>query len=324
MVSHRQLDLSKSIQQRTGKTFHLATRFLPERVRHPTYVLYAFFRLADEVVDDPDDGLTPEEQRERLERFRAAALGRTEPEEPVLRAFSEVRERHGIPDAEVELFVDAMATDVSTDRYADYDELRAYMRGSAAAVGVMMVEIMGVDEETAEAASPHAVALGEAFQLTNFLRDIGEDAAELGRVYVPETTLERHGVTPEQVLDRRFDDGVAAAVRDEMRRAEALYREGVAGIRLLPADCQFPILLAAVLYADHHRLIRERGYDTLSATPSLSTRRKLSIAVRTRLQWARSKDPEGVFARVAAVPGADPARAGTDPELERPQSQPSS
>jgi phytoene synthase len=324
MVSHRQLSLSKSIQQRTGKTFHLATRFLPERVRHPTYVLYAFFRLADEVVDDADGGLTPEEQRERLERFRAAALGHVDADEPVLRAFSEVRERHGIPDAEVELFVDAMAADVSKDRYADYDELRAYMRGSAAAVGTMMVEIMGVADETAEAAHPHAVALGEAFQLTNFLRDVGEDAAELDRVYLPETTLERHGVTPEQVLARRFDGDVAAAVRDETARAETLYREGVAGIRLLPADCRFPVLLAAVLYADHHRLIRERGYDTLSATPSLSTRRKLSLAARTRLHWVRSKDPERVFARVAAVPAADPSRPGTGRERERPRSQPSS
>ncbi|MFC6726409.1 squalene/phytoene synthase family protein, partial [Halobium palmae] len=78
MVSHRQLRRSKSIQQRTGKTFHLATRFLPKRVRHPTYVLYAFFRLADEVVDDPDGDLTPAQQRARLRAFRERALGRTE------------------------------------------------------------------------------------------------------------------------------------------------------------------------------------------------------------------------------------------------------
>ncbi|MFC4357674.1 phytoene/squalene synthase family protein [Halobium salinum] len=360
MVSHRQLELSKSIQQRTGKTFHLATRFLPERVRHPTYVLYAFFRLADEVVDDPDGGLTPEQQRRRLDEFRAAALGRRETDDSgvgdtapqtddsgvgntapptddsgvgdaapqtddaVLRGFSEVREEYGIPDREVETFVDAMATDVSKDTYADYDELKAYMRGSAAAVGTMMTEIMGLDGEAAERAYPSAIALGEAFQLTNFLRDVGEDVVERDRVYLPRTTLSKHGVSVEQILDRRFDDGVAAAMRDEMARAESLYHEGVAGIRHLPADCRFPVLLAAVLYADHHRLIRERGYDTLTATPSLSTRRKLSLAARTRLHWARSKDPERVFARVVDTDDVDHTRTGRGSETERSRSHLSS
>lgn len=86
MVTDRQLRRSKTIQQRTGSTFHFATRLLPERVRHPTYVLYAFFRVADEVVDGADD-LPPAEQRERLERLRAEALGRRETDDPVLAAF---------------------------------------------------------------------------------------------------------------------------------------------------------------------------------------------------------------------------------------------
>ncbi|MFB6172994.1 MAG: phytoene/squalene synthase family protein [Haloarculaceae archaeon] len=290
---------SKAIHRRTGKTFYYATRVLPERVREATYVLYAFFRVADEIVDDPD-GAPPAEQRRRLRALREAALGREPTDDPVLRAFSALRERYAIPDEEVETFVDAMLSDVETDRYETYEDLVAYMRGSAAAVGVMMTCVMEPDDPAA--ALPHARALGEAFQLTNFVRDVGEDVAERGRVYLPETTLEACGVDRAQLERREMGPGVAAAVERELRRAETLYREGVAGIEHLPADCQFPVLLAAVLYADHHRLIREQGFDTLTATPQLSTLRKVSLVARTRWHWTWNKDPEAVFARVSAVP----------------------
>jgi len=302
MVNESQIERSKRIQQRTGKTFHLATRLLPERIRHPTYVLYAFFRKADEVVDtaDPDPAAV---QRERLERFRDAALGRSETDDPVLAAFAEVRERHGIHAADVDAFVDAMLADIDTDRYETYADLEAYMDGSASAVGRMMTTLM--DPDDSDGARPYATALGEAFQLSNFIRDVREDIVERDRVYLPEETLDRHGVTQAQL--RRFEvtDGFRAAIREELARAEALYREGVAGIELLPRDCQFAVLLAAVLYADHHRLVRRRDCDVLSATPSLSLPRKLSLLARTRWHWFWSKDPEAVFRAVSVVPDPD-------------------
>src|SRR6056297_1103239 len=122
MVEHTQISTSKAIQRRTGKTFHLATRLLPERIRHATYVLYAFFRIADDVVDDPDPP-PAERQLAELERIREAALGDREPTDPVLQAFVTVRDRYDIPDREIDEFVDAMARDVSTDRYETHDEL---------------------------------------------------------------------------------------------------------------------------------------------------------------------------------------------------------
>jgi phytoene synthase len=298
MVDQRQVTRSKEIQQRTGRTFYLATRFLPRRVRHSTYVLYAFFRLADEVVD-AEETPAPAEQRARLERLRAEALGERPPTDPVLAAFAELREEHGIRREDVEVFVDAMLEDVETDRYETYEELEAYMDGSAAAVGRMMTAVMGPADP--EAALPHATALGEAFQLTNFLRDVREDVVDRDRVYLPIETLEAHGVTESQVRDLELSDGFRAAMRDETARAERLYEEGVAGIDLLPADCRFPVLLAAVLYADHHRLIRNRDYDVLSATPQLSTPRKLWLVARTAQVWRRVRDPEAVFAAVSCV-----------------------
>jgi phytoene synthase len=299
MVDSTQLAESKSIHRETGKTFYYATRLLPERVRHPTYVLYAFFRVADEVVDDPD-GSSPAEQHEQLIDIRDAALGREPTDDPVLAAFSEVRDRYGIPDEEIVQFIDAMRTDIEKSRYETYDELEAYMRGSAAAVGVMMTIIMDADD--ADSAIPKARRLGEAFQLTNFLRDVGEDIADRDRIYLPEATLEACGAAPADIERHRFTPEIGAAVEREMKRAEGLYREGVSGIKYLPVDCQLPVLTAAILYADHHRLIRQRGYDTITETPSIGTVRKLVLVAKTRWYWAWNKDPEAVFAKVSEIP----------------------
>jgi phytoene synthase len=309
MVDSSQLAESKSIHRRTGRTFYYATRLLPERVRRATYVLYAFFRVADEVVDNAD-GMSSEEQRRRLEEIRDAALGRVGTDDPVLAAFAEIREEYDIPEAEVEVFVDAMLTDITKSRYESYEELEAYMRGSASAVGVMMTYVMLPGNP--EPAIDRARALGEAFQLTNFLRDVREDVLDRGRIYVPLETLRSHGATGRQVEELRYDESFAAAIREELARAESLYREGVAGIEYLPEGCQLPVLTAAVLYADHHRLIRERDCDVLAETPSLSRRRKLSLVARTWLHWRWQKDPEAVFAKVSAVPSAAATRHGPD------------
>lgn len=293
------------IQRRTGKTFHVATRLLPERIRHPTYVLYGFFRVADEVVDAAETA-PPDEQRAELDRLRRAALAERDTDDPVLEAFAAVCDEHEIPDEDVHAFVDAMASDIETDRYETYDQLESYMDGSAAAVGRMMTAIMELDEEAEVKALPHATKLGEAFQMTNFIRDVREDVAERDRVYLPLETLRRHGVSEDQILNLEFDDDVAAAIREELVRTERLYEEGVAGIKYLPEDCQLAVLLAAVLYADHHRLIRDLGYDTVSTTPELSFVRKISLLVRTRWKWQWNRDPEAVFYEMCG--GFDAAR----------------
>ena len=302
MVDSTQLAESKSIHRQTGKTFYYATRLLPERVRHPTYVLYAFFRVADEVVDNPN-GRSATEQHERLIEIKEAALGDAPTDDPVLEAFCEIRERYGIPDEEIEVFIDAMRTDIEKSRYDTYDELESYMRGSAAAVGVMMTIVMETGD--ADAALPKARRLGEAFQLTNFRRDVGEDIADRNRIYLPRSTLDACGADPADIERREFTDETGAAIERELKRAEKLYREGVSGIKYLPSDCQLPVLTAAVLYADHHRLIRSHDNDTVTQTPSLGTVRKLVLVAKTRLYWAWNDDPEAVFAKVSDVPMVD-------------------
>jgi len=302
MASSDDVSTSKAIQRRTGKTFHVATRLLPERVREATYVLYAFFRVADEVVDDPE-GKPPDAQRAELSRIREAALGERETNDPVLSAFRSVKKRYGIADREVEAFMDAMEMDVTVDRYDTYADLEEYLRGSSVAVAYMMLDVM--DPERKERARPHAKALGEAFQLTNFLRDVREDIEDYGRIYVPQSTLAEHGVTEDQIESFQYDDSFAAAIRAELERTERLYRKGVEGIRYLPPDCRFGVLLSAVLYAEHHRDIRAHDYDVLSARRTLTHRRRLWLATKTWLHYRHTSDPVATFEAVSAVPPAD-------------------
>ena len=308
-MDESQLTEGKAIHKQTGQTFYYATRLLPERVREQTYVLYGFFRIADEVVDG-DNGLRHDQQRRRLEEIRDAALGRAEAREPVVDAFAELRERNDIPEREVTEFIDAMQADIDTDRYETREDLAGYTRGSAAAVGHMMTAIMEPDDP--EAAHPHAGTLGEAFQLTNFIRDVREDIRELDRVYLPLETLEAHGSSVEEIRNCDPTPEFRAAVRAELLRTENKYREGVAGIEYLPEDCQFAVLLAAVLYAEHHRLVRDRNFDVLTARPSLSRRRKLWTVAKTWWHWRRLKDPVSVFRRVSAVPAGDGETPGAD------------
>jgi phytoene synthase len=308
-VKESQLDRGKAIHKETGQTFYYATRLLPERIRTPTYVLYGFFRIADEVVDG-NQGLSDAEKRKRLDAIRQAALGNTEADDPVVEAFAELRAEHDIPNEEIDVFVDAMCADIDTDHYETYEDLEGYMRGSAAAVGHMMTALM--DPEDREAAIPHAGKLGEAFQLTNFIRDVREDIRELDRVYLPMETLDAYGVGVDQLREERCTDAFRQAVQTELRRAEQLYRQGVAGIEYLPKDCQFAVLLAATLYAEHHRLIRKQEFDVLSTRPSLSTTRKLWVVSKTYWNWRRFEDPITVFRRVSPVPEAD----GTTPDVD--------
>jgi phytoene synthase len=313
MPTRSQLKESKRIHRSTGRTFYVATRLFPRRIREATYVLYAFFRVADDVVDTTA-AVEPAAQRERLEEIRDAVLGRRPTDEPVLLATRDLLAEYDIPDAEVETFVDAMIADVDHEPYRTRAALGEYMRGSAVAVANMMLAVM--EPADPDRARPHAKALAEAFQLTNFLRDVREDIRDYDRVYLPGETRRAFEVTIDKLRNGEADDGFRRAMQVELARTEDRYRNGVAGIRHLPADMQFPVLVAAVLYADYHRQIVAQDYDVLAERPSLSTWRKLSLVARTRLYWALSGDPVAVFERVAEIDSIDHPDVGALPPVE--------
>lgn len=303
MISGDQLSHSKAIQQQTGPTFHIATRLLPQRIRHATYVLYAFFRVADDVVDDPDPAPAAV-QRSELDRIRFAALGDRPTDDPVLAAFADVRETHDIADREVNVFIDAMLQDVAEETqeqvvFEDNADRTAYLRGSAVAVAYMMLTVM--DPEDAATARPHARALGEAFQLTNFLRDVREDIVEYNRIYLPQETINRTGLDIANIVAHNDTPASRTAIQADLSYAEGRYRKGVAGIQHLPKRCQFPVLMAAIFYAEYHRLIREVNYRVLQNPPSLSRARYARLFAQASWHWLRTKDPSTVFYRVSPI-----------------------
>lgn len=292
MVSGEQINKSKSIQQQTGKTFYFATLLLPRRVRYATHILYAFFRIADEVVDTSENK-NSRTKIKQLDEIQEAVLGKSLTEDPSLKAFEELRRRYDIPTAEIVAFLEAMRMDISKNRYTTFEEVEEYMRGSAVTVANMMVSIMKVEET--EEITRSAAALGKAFQLTNFLRDVREDIIEYDRSYMPKETLEKYGVEYKNIEDLEFSESFAEVMREEITRAEEFYREGVEGIKYLPKDCQFAVLLASILYADHHRLIVNQEYDVLTRRSTLSMPDKVACLIKGWWHLRVTKDPTTTF-----------------------------
>jgi phytoene synthase len=250
----------RAIQRETGKTFHLATRLFPEEIRDATYVLYGFVRIADEIVDGEAER-SPAEQAAAIEELREIVLEDAPADEPVLEAFQTVRDAYGIRQEDLEAFLDAMAADVDGEgtRYATPEAVDDYIHGSAAAVGLMMTAVMGVDEP---AARPHAASLGAAFQLTNFLRDVREDVVAVGVVDEDADGLHAEP-RPCQLCEPEVPAVVAGGdddrrVRMEVGRRQRVDRAGVAtngrhAVSLVSIVDEADRVARVVESAGHHR-----------------------------------------------------------------------
>ncbi|HEV8223958.1 MAG TPA: phytoene/squalene synthase family protein, partial [Rubrobacteraceae bacterium] len=176
-------ELCRRAQRAYSRTYYFSTRLFPPEVRPHVHALYAFMRYADEIVDNPGE-TSLEEQLAALEAFEqetlAAVAGEAVPN-PVLRAYANTVRVRGIAPEDIAAFMKSMKMDTHIFRYRTYEDLAVYTYGSAAVVGLMMCRVVGVVDRRADL---HAETLGVAMQLTNFLRDIGEDWRR-GRVYVP-------------------------------------------------------------------------------------------------------------------------------------------
>lgn len=286
----------KKIHKTTGKTFYFATKLFPKDIRKETYVLYAFFRKSDDVVDtlNPSDN-----QSEKLESFKNQALGIEEPESSVVEEFSKIREYKNISDENIESFIDSMKMDININDYETYEELETYMDGSAASVGRMMTEIIQPDE--IKKALDHATSLGIAFQMTNFIRDVGEDIDLYNRIYLPKITREKYNVTVQDIRNKNLNENFKKLLEEEMQRTEDIYKYGVKGIKYLPEDTQFPIFLSAVFYSDYHRMIRKENYDVLNYKHDISRLRKANLMFRSYWAWKRAESPIRAFKKVSTV-----------------------
>jgi phytoene synthase len=184
----------RRVHREHGRSYYLATRLLPAAKRPHVHALYAFTRWADEIVDAAE--VTEREQRlEEWGTAFAAALGGGEVTDPLLPAVCHTVRTYDLDLNDVDLFLRSMATDLKVTNYATYDDLLGYMKGSAAAIGTMMLPILGVVPGADRCIAREAAQqLGFAFQLTNFIRDVREDL-DRGRIYLPEEDLDRFGVS---------------------------------------------------------------------------------------------------------------------------------
>lgn len=269
--------LCRAINRRHGTTYFFATRGFPGHIRRRTHAVYAFVRTPDDWVDLAG---SRSEAGRRLREYRSELLRGVEgicPKSPVLRAFCDVVGECSIGIKEPLLFLDAMERDLTVDRYRTYADLRVYMRGSACAVGLMMLAVMEAD--TSERVVSCAKAMGEAMQMTNFLRDVGEDAAR-GRIYLPLEDLASFGVTEEEVFSGRKTDRFVDLMRFEIERTRTLYALAEGGIEALPPNARFPVGLASALYARILKRIESADYDVFNHRARTSLVEKLVVGAK--------------------------------------------
>ncbi|MYV98772.1 phytoene/squalene synthase family protein, partial [Streptomyces sp. SID3343] len=275
----------RRLNARHGRTYFLATRLLPRERRPAVHALYGFARWADDIVDGPAGpagaaGRARALARLNTELHRGTASAETR--SPVVRALVDTARRYGIDQRLFTDFLTSIEMDLHVTDYPTYRDLRVYMHGSAAVIGLQMLPILGTVVPVEEAA-PHAAALGEAFQLTNFLRDVGEDL-DRDRVYLPGELLAAHGVDRELLRwsrDRgRSPERVRAAFRDMEALTRRVYREAVAGIAMLDPLTRPCVHTAYVLYSRILDEIAAREYPVLHHRATVSRRRRALVATR--------------------------------------------
>lgn len=269
----------RALHRHHGKSYFYATRFLPQTKRDATHALYAFFRVPDEIVDNPEptDLATVLQQLNAFrEEWRRALAGKSS-ENPVIRATAATFEAYAIPPQYAEDFLATMIQDVTVSRYATYTDLERYMYGSAAVVGLMMSHVVGFRDVCA---LPYAEKLGYAMQLTNFLRDVGEDYQQRGRVYLPQDEMQRFGVTDANIAAGLVTDEFRALMEFQIARARALYAEAEPGITLLHRDGQVAVSVASRLYAAILRKIERQHYDVFSKRARTSLPEKMWLSAR--------------------------------------------
>jgi 15-cis-phytoene synthase len=284
-------ELCRKVQKAHSRTYYFSTRLFPAEVRPRVHALYAFMRYADEIVDTPHD-LPLDAQLAVLEEFEAETLAAVSGEEvpnPILRAYADTVRRCGIDPETITAFMKSMKMDTRVFRYPTYPDLETYTYGSAAVVGLMMCRVVGVADERADR---HAEALGVAMQLSNFLRDVGEDWRR-GRVYLPMEDLARFGYAERDLASGVVDERFIALMRFEIDRARGLYRVADEGMKYIPRGRRFPVVVARELYAAILDRIEAQGYDVFSRRAQVSRPAKLLFAAR-----CAARDPGEICARV--------------------------
>ena len=284
-----------------GKTYYLATLLLPPAKRPYVHALYGFARYADEIVDDLSSRLSDQEKSDWLgswgdEFFASLRRGRSD--DPVCRAVVDTVLRWEIPIEHFEAFLHSMRMDLTVTEYATFDDLYEYVYGSAAVIGLQMVPVL---EPSQPEAYERAKDLGVAFQLANFVRDVGEDL-ERGRVYLPLDELAAFGVTRADLEKRVVTPDVRAAFAAQIARVRRLEEQSREGIAMLHPSSQPCIEAARVLYCGIVDAVEAIDYEVFDGRATVPMSRRLAVAgpawargVRARRTYGEGH-PHGVHA----------------------------
>jgi len=262
----------EAITAEHSRSFYLATSLLPKEKRRAMRVLYAFCRTADNLVDgDADKPLAG------LSELRAGISGQgAVAGDAVLTAWPETQARYQIPLCYAEQLLDGVARDLVQRRYRTFEDLSVYCYGVASTVGLMSMHITGFSDQQA---IPYAIKLGVALQLTNILRDVGEDWNS-GRLYLPLDELAAFGLDEQDLAAARVDDRWRDFMRFQIDRARRLYAEAMPGIALLHPDGRFAVAAAALLYQGILDDIESHDFNVFNRRAYVGRGRKLALLLR--------------------------------------------
>lgn len=271
----------RRITRKHSKTFYMATRFLPNHKQRGIFAIYSLCRYVDDLVDETEDLINKQELHPRdikgqldswKQKLQDTYAGRSS-DHPVLIAFSDVLRRYHIPIEMPFELIEGVGMDLYKSRYESFDEVYDYSFKVASIVGLMTSQIFGYQSNEALG---YAVDLGIAMQLTNILRDVGEDL-ERDRIYLPQDELRKYGVTEKDLFNHRLTDSVKELLVYQISRARRYYNRSDKGVAMLAKDSQLPVYLARHNYSRILDKIEENNYNVFDLRAYLNTTEKLSI-----------------------------------------------
>ena len=274
-----------------GKTYYLATLLLPKNKRPFVHALYGFARYADEIVDNFDSNLSNSQRRSELEQWSFQMLNDLKTgtsTDHVGRALVDTVNRFDIPIAYFEAFLHSMAMDLDVAEYANFDALSEYVYGSAAVIGLQMVEILGMKKGEEENTRKAAENLGIAFQLANFIRDVGEDL-ERGRIYLPMDELAAFNVDRVMLERRVVTPQLKLALKDQIERVRKLQREANSGIKNLSPDSRPCIEAASELYCGIVDEVEKIDFQIFDKRAKTSALRRIRVALPAWLRAVKAR-----------------------------------
>lgn len=277
---------SRRIMHQASRNYTFASAFLPPHKRGYVEALYAFLRVGDDFVDvSPGEHGSPRAAIEEWESLYRRGFQMGTSRHPVIRAYLETARRFSIPEAVMDPYFRAMRADLTVSRFANYSELVHYVEGSAMPVGRAMTYILGVrnGHPFAEALA-RADSLSIAMQLSNFLRDIGEDW-DRGRVYLPQDEMRQYGVIEDDLAARRSSPALGHLLRFQADRIEGYYRYAYAGVKMLAAG-RWGVLSGLYVYRGIVQALRRAQYDPFQRRLRAGDPHKLAMVAWA---WLKSR-----------------------------------